>query len=86
MDLETGKRLSKCFQFAHVVVTRIFTLLSTFQAISYKVTLLWVPGHKGVQGNNNVDMATKLASKKPRIHSPALLAKSDITSFARSPH
>ena len=33
---------------SHPVVTCIFSLLSTFQAISYKVTLLWVTSHKGI--------------------------------------
>ena len=59
----------------HPVVTRIFTLLSTFQAISYKVTLLRVPSHKSIQGNNNVDITAKSASKKP------LIQKSDTTSL-----
>ena len=38
--------------------------------------------HKGIQGNNNVDITAKSASKKPRIYPPALLPKSDTTSFA----
>jgi len=66
------------------VVTRILTLVSALQEIIHCVNIVWVPSYKGVQGNAKVDFTAKSTTRHPRIHSPALLPKSDINLYIRS--
>jgi len=67
----------------HPVVTRIFTLLSTFQASSYKVTQLWVPSDKGIQGHK---YRRKIGFKETTHPSPSFRPRIRHNLFCPSPH
>lgn len=41
--------------------------------------LIWVPGRRGVEGNEQADRLTRLASKQPRARAPKCLPKEVIT-------
>jgi len=51
--------------FSHPIVTRIFTLLTTFNSSTLTVSFMWVPNHCGIGGNEKVD--AKAAANHPRI-------------------
>jgi len=63
----------------HPLISRIHTLLFTLNYISISITSIWVPSHRGVQGNGKIDAAVKSATKLPRIHTRNLPTRSDLT-------
>jgi len=52
---------------SHPLVTHIHSLLTTLTATSIPVTFIWVPGHKGIPGHENVDSAAKQVLLLPSI-------------------
>jgi len=72
----------------HPLVTRIHTLLTTLLSIPLSIKFMWVPSHKGIQGNESVDSAAKTATNFPEaslvfypqnLISPSLYANIIIT-------
>jgi len=59
------------------------TVLTTRSSLSQSVTFIWIPSHRGIQGNEVVDSAAKAATNFPRINSRLLPTKSDLTLFIR---
>jgi len=45
------------FHSTHPLVTRIHTMLTTLPSASLTVSFVWVPSHRGIQGNGNFDSA-----------------------------
>jgi len=63
----------------HPLVNRIHTLVLTLTSIPVRITFVWVPSHRGIRGNENIDAATKSAAHLPRIQPYILPTKSDHT-------
>ena len=51
------------------IVTRILTLLSALQEIIHSVNFVSVPSHEGIQGNAQVDFASKSATGNVSVNS-----------------
>ena len=54
------------------LVQRIRTILTTCLQHCLTVSVIWVPGNRGISGNEHVDQAGKLALKLPRVNSKSL--------------
>jgi len=67
----------------HPLVTRIHTMLTTHPFASLTVLFVWVPSHRGIPGNENVNSGAEVATILPCINSQILPTKSDLALFIR---
>ena len=69
---------------SYPIVTRIFTLLTTFNSSIHTVSFTSVPSYRGITVNEKVDAAAKAAANHSRINSHTQLpTKSNLTLFTR---
>jgi len=53
---------------SHPVVTRILTLLTTFNSSNLTIPFMWVPSQCGIKGNEKVDICMSLQKQQWTIH------------------
>ena len=66
--------------FLHPLTKRIHILLTTFTSNHVPITFIWVPGHTGIPGKENVDKAAKKVLILPIGPSSYLPTNSDLLS------
>jgi ribonuclease HI len=62
------------------LLRNILRILSSLDEKDCKITLAWVPGHEGVEGNELADSQAKLATQKTPVNNTKMWNKSSVKS------
>ena len=65
----------------HSIIQRIHILFITLP--NTNITLIWIPGHRGILRNENIDKAVKAAALLLRLRSQFLSTKADLSLHIR---
>lgn len=68
--------------FKHPLVQRIISLTEHLKCLGKNVYFIWIPGHMGIQGNEEADIAAKCAAKET-INEGILIPVADVKVYLR---